>query len=152
MSSSSSFSSINLTTLCDDLLHHIWDRCALSVYNTCKIAHSLHSYTFSCVQNVFMAWRMVSNVKRAISRTVTPYSVTNASSIASALDRFDRKYKLLPLPDHYADYDFNGGGDSSRRRCVPYMLFKGNCGVAVRLRRHSDEDDKFDSQCDNPPE
>lgn len=98
---------------------------------------------------------MVSNIKRAISRTVTPYSETNASSIASALDRFDRKYKLLPLPDHYADYDFNGG-DSSTRRCVPYMLFKWNCGVAVRLRRHSDEDGDEDgesgSQRDNPPE
>lgn len=145
---------MNLTTaMCDDLLHHIWDRCALSVHSTCKIAHSLHNYTYLCAQNAFMAWRMVSNIKRTMSRTVTPFSETNASSIASALDRFDRKYKLLPLPNHYADYDFNGGGGG----CVPYMLFRWNCGVAVRLRRHSDEDgeevDESDrSQRSNPPE
>lgn len=122
-----------MTNMCDDIIHLIWDKCILSIHQTCKIAYELHNYTYLYTMNTFMAWRMVSNIKRSMARSITPYCESNANLIQRAIDRFDHKYKLLPLSSNYLNYNFNN-------KSVPFMLFKWNRGVAVRLRRHSDEE------------
>ena len=118
-----------MNTMSEDVQHLIWDKCALCIYKTCKDAYKCHRDTFCRALNIFMAWRMISNIYRAMCRSV---SRDNSIVSTTAMDRFDRQYKLIPLSSLYDKYEFN-------YKNVAYMLFKWHCGVAVRLRRYSDE-------------
>ena len=94
----------------DDVKLLIWNKCILSIYNTCNEAYNLYSNFRNNIYYMFKTWRIFSKLK--INKR-----------------KYRLFYKYLLLENNH-NFNYN----------VPCFIYKSNNIIIIRLRRYSDED------------
>tara|TARA_B100000683_G_scaffold259603_1_gene283527 strand:- start:1426 stop:1806 length:381 start_codon:yes stop_codon:yes gene_type:complete len=114
-----------------DTIGCIWDKCSLAICFTCKNAYMLYENMYQKAAIMFKGWYMITNLSKRFQTKRTQKQEEQAEQM-KIKDKFYEQFKFLILPRKYLNYPF--------QHSTPHMPYVYDTGMAIRMRRHSDEE------------